>query len=59
MPITDFLRRNAELYGDEVALVEINPEEQEKHEKTWRDYELVERSQSLLLFFFDSVSHQL
>jgi len=42
MPITDFLVRNANLYGDEVCLVEINPEEQEKHGKTWRDYELVE-----------------
>ncbi len=42
MPITDYLARNANLYGDEVCLVEINPEEQEKHGKTWRDYELVE-----------------
>ena len=26
MPITDLLERNSKLYGDEVALVEINPE---------------------------------
>jgi acyl-CoA synthetase (AMP-forming)/AMP-acid ligase II len=42
MPITEILSRNAKLYGDEVSLIEINPELREKHEKTWRDYELVE-----------------
>ena len=26
MPITDLLERNSKLYGDEIALVEINPE---------------------------------
>ena len=26
MPITELLERNANLYGDEVALVEINPQ---------------------------------
>ena len=26
MPITDLLERNSKLYGDEAALVEINPE---------------------------------
>ncbi|MBE6754267.1 MAG: acyl--CoA ligase [Ruminococcaceae bacterium] len=46
MPIINLLRRNAELYGDEVALVEINPEEQEKHARTWRDYELVETTKA-------------
>lgn len=30
MPITDLLERNAKLYGNETALVEINPEIQEK-----------------------------
>ena len=30
MPITDLLERNAKLYGPETALVEINPEIQEK-----------------------------
>ena len=42
MPITRFLERNAELYGDEVCLVEINPELKEKHKLTWKDYALVE-----------------
>ncbi|MDD4494594.1 MAG: AMP-binding protein [Eubacteriales bacterium] len=42
MPITEFLSRNAKLYGEEVSLVEINPELQEKSEKTWREFELIE-----------------
>ncbi|MBQ4313479.1 MAG: acyl--CoA ligase [Clostridia bacterium] len=42
MPIIDLLRRNAELYGDEVSLVEINPEMHYERGKTWREYALVE-----------------
>ncbi len=42
MPITEFLRRNAELYPDEVSLVEINPEIKEEHGVPWREYQLVE-----------------
>ncbi len=42
MLITEILSRNASLYGDEICLVEINPELKEKHEITWREYELVE-----------------
>ena len=42
MPITDFLERNAKEFGDEVCLVEINPELKEKHALTWKDYSLVE-----------------
>lgn len=42
MPITEILSRNARLYGEEISLVEINPELQEKHEITWHEYELVE-----------------
>lgn len=42
MPITQFLERNADLYGDETCLVEINPELKEKHKLTWKDYALVE-----------------
>lgn len=41
MPIIEYLRRNAQLYPDDVSLVEINPEIQEKR-RTWREYELVE-----------------
>jgi long-chain acyl-CoA synthetase len=42
MPITEILSRNASLFGDEVCLVEINPELEEKREVTWREYELIE-----------------
>lgn len=42
MPITDLLERNSKLYGDEVALVEINPEIQEAARVTWREYELIQ-----------------
>ena len=42
MPITELLTRNAELYGDEVALVEVNPEITEKKRVTWKEYELIE-----------------
>ena len=33
--------RNAKLYGEEVCLVEINPEIKEK-KASWKDYDLVE-----------------
>lgn len=42
MPITEFLIRNAAQYGDEISLVEINPEVEEKLKLTWREYSLVE-----------------
>ncbi len=42
MVITDFLERNARLYGDEVALVEINPSEDRDKAVTWREAKLVE-----------------
>ncbi len=44
MPITEFLENNARLYGDDVALVEINPQELEKGHTTWREYSLIEPS---------------
>lgn len=44
MPITDLLERNSKLYGDEVALVEINPEVQETQRVTWKEYELIQPS---------------
>ena len=42
MPITELLKRNAELYGSDVALVEINPEITEVRRITWKEYELIE-----------------
>ena len=46
MPITDLLERNSKLYGDEIALVEINPDVREKPRVTWREYELIQPSAS-------------
>lgn len=42
MPITELLERNAELYGNDIALVEVNPEITETRRVTWREYELIE-----------------
>lgn len=42
MPITDLLERNSKLYGDEIALVEINPEIRETQRVTWKEYELIQ-----------------
>ena len=42
MVITDFLERNARLYGSEVSLVEINPSEERDAAVTWRDFSLIE-----------------
>ncbi len=44
MPITDFLEKNARKKGDEVSLVEVNPEVETGHSMVWKDYELVEAS---------------
>ncbi len=42
MPITDFLERNVKLYGDEIALVELNPEVGENRRTSWKEYGLME-----------------
>ena len=44
MVITDFLERNARLYGSEVSLVEINPSEERDNAVTWRDFSLIENA---------------
>ena len=46
MPITEILERNAALYGNDTALVEINPQELEKRHTTWREYSLIEPGRS-------------
>ena len=46
MPITKILENNAKLYGSDVALVEINPQELEDRHLTWRDYSLMEPSRN-------------
>ncbi len=42
MPITEVLVQNAKLYGNETALVEINPEFQSSSRITWREYALIQ-----------------
>ncbi len=42
MVITDFLERNARLYGSETALVELNPSNERDNAVTWRDFNLIE-----------------
>lgn len=42
MPITQLLERNSMEYGNDVCLVEINPEVKEVRRVTWKEYELME-----------------
>ncbi len=42
MPITDLLERNCKLYGDDVALVELNPEQKDTRRTTWKEYDLIQ-----------------
>ncbi len=44
MVITDYLERNARLYGSETALVEINPSEERDKAVTWQDFNLIENA---------------
>ena len=45
MPITAVLEENCRRFGNDVALVEINPEQQEKRRMTWKEFELIESTQ--------------
>ncbi len=42
--ITEILDRNAADFGEDIALVEINPQELEARHTTWREYSLIESS---------------
>ena len=42
MPVTEYLERNAKLYPNEIALVELNPEEKDTRRTTWKEYELIQ-----------------
>ena len=46
MPITDLLEKNAKIYANDTALVEVNPSIKEVRRVTWREYELTETNQS-------------
>lgn len=42
MPITELLEENCSKYGNDICLVEINPEVKERRRVTWKEYELME-----------------
>ena len=44
MPVTDLLERNHKLYGDEVALGELNPLMKDTSKPTWKEYALVQQT---------------
>ena len=44
MPVTDLLERNHKLYGEEVALIELNPTMKDTRRKTWKEYDLVQQT---------------
>lgn len=46
MPVTDLLERNNKLYGDEVALVELNPSMADTKRITWKEFDLVQPTQA-------------
>lgn len=46
MPITDILKKNADFYPNDVALVEINPKLENQTKLTWREYSLIETGAS-------------
>ena len=45
MPITDYLVRNAKEFGDEVALIELNPEQKETRRVSWKEYSLIQQTE--------------
>ncbi len=44
MPITNLLEENCKKFGEDICLVEINPEVKEIRRVTWKEYELMEPS---------------
>lgn len=46
MPVTDLLERNCKLYGEEVALVELNPMMTDTRRTTWKEYDLMQPTSS-------------
>ncbi len=44
MPITNLLEENCKKWGEDICLVEINPEVKEVRRVTWKEYELMEPS---------------
>ncbi len=46
MVITEFLERNARLYGSDTALVELNPSQERDSAVTWREASLIESAEN-------------
>ena len=46
MPITNYLEKNAREHGDEVALIELNPEQKETRRVSWKEYSLIEQTEA-------------
>lgn len=44
MPITEILKKNADFYPNDTALVEINPKLENQTRMTWKEYSLIESS---------------
>jgi len=44
MLITELLSRNAEMYGPEISMTEVNLDLQDSHNVIWKEYELVENN---------------
>ena len=44
MPITDILAKNCAEFGNDICLVEINPEMKETRRVTWKEYDLMQPS---------------
>ena len=42
MPITEILQKNADFYPNDISLVEINPQLENRSRMTWREYSLIE-----------------
>ena len=47
MPITHYLEKNAKLYGNDSALVELNPEVWDTRRITWKDFDLTQPEPNL------------
>ncbi len=44
MPITEILEENSRKFGDDICLVEINPEQRETRRVSWKEFELMQPS---------------
>ena len=47
MPITKYLEHNAEQFGNDCALVELNPEVRDTRRMTWKEYDLTQPEPNL------------